>query len=395
MNILFYQWNAYNLHDILITFQQLKHNVTLLTDAIENPEEDMAYTQKLSQLLMEKRYDFLFSINFFPVLAEACHETDTLYVSWNCDSPLLAMYHDSIFYSTNVVFTFDYSNYSEFRQMGVTNIYHLPLAVHTKRIARQIQYDQPQNYPVSFVGSLYEKNSYDRIAASLPSYLCGYLEGAMKAQLLISGGNLLEALLTEDICMKLEDLVEYKKSSHSLADIRTLFSSTVLGFKAASLERLENLNFLSLQFLQRADYGRNQVHLFTNSKTEQLPFVTLHEPVDYLTKMPQIFYESSVNLNMTIPNIKTGIPLRVWDILGSRGFLLSNYQPEFDTTFRSGAHMDIYEDREELFDKILFYLGHDTLRQKIAKQGYELVQKEHTYLHRMKTFFDILHPYLQ
>ena len=57
--------------------------------------------------------------------------------------------------------------------------------------------------------------------------------------------------------------------------------------------------------------------------------------------------------------------------------------------------MDIYEDREELFDKILFYLGHDTLRQKIAKQGYELVQKEHTYLHRMKTFFDILHPYLQ
>lgn len=395
MKILFYQWNAYNLYDIRMAFEQLQHEVTMLTAPIDNPEEDTIYTEKLTKTLQEKRYDFLFSINFFPVLAKACHDSDTLYVCWNCDSPLLAMYHDFIFYSTNVVFTFDRSNYEEFCKLGVKNIHHLPLAVNTDRLSKQIVYTNAKKYPVSFVGSLYEKNSYDRIVDKLPSYLCGYLEGAMNAQLLVSGGNILETLLTDDICMKLEEIMQYKKSEHSWADTRALFSSTVLGFKTASLERLQNLNALSLYLLQHADTGKKSVHLFTNSTTNHLPFVALHEPVDYLLEMPQIFYDSKINLNMTIPNIKTGIPLRIWDILGSGGFLLSNYQVEFDTTFQPGTHMDIFENTEELLDKTDFYLNHDNLRQKIAARGYEFVQKEHNYTVRMKSFFDILlHQYL-
>lgn len=394
MKILFYQWNAYNLYDIRMAFEQLHHEVTMLTVPIDNPEEDAAYTQKLSKKLQEKRYDFLFSINFFPVLAEACHASNTLYVSWNCDSPLLAMYHDSIFYSTNVVYTFDRSNCEEFRQLGVTNIHHLPLAVNTERLSKQITHSSKKKYPVSFVGSLYEKNSYDRIAAKLPSYLRGYLEGAMNAQMLISGGNLLENLLTDDICMKLEEITQYKKSKKSWANTRTLFASTVLGFKTASMERLQNLNTLSLHLLRQSSSSRDNVHLFTNNVTDNLPFVNLHGPVDYLLEMPQIFFDSKINLNMTIPNIKTGIPLRVWDILGSGGFLLSNYQVEFDTVFHVGTHLDIFEDSEELLDKTEFYLKHDQLRKKIAIEGYELVQKEHNYMIRMESFFDILKQYL-
>lgn len=393
MKILFYQWNAYNLKDIYTTFCQLHHEVTMLTDPIKNPEEDAAYIEKLRKILLEKRYDFLFSINFFPVLAEACHQTETLYVSWNCDSPLLAMCHDSVFYSTNVVCIFDYSNYEEFRHLGVTNIYHLPLAVNTDRLSKQIEISSPIKYPVSFVGSLYEENSYDRIASSLPPYLSGYLEGAMNAQLLVSGGNILETLLTDEICMKLEEIIQYKKSEHSWASTRALFASTVLGFKTASLKRQKTLNYLSLQLLQ-TNAKREQVHLFTNSKTADLPFISVHGPVDYQTEMPQVFFDSAINLNMTIPNIKTGIPLRVWDVLGSNGFLLTNYQTEFDSNFKIGKHIEIYEDQEELIDKVAFYLSHDTLRKKIAKQGFELADKEHNYRIRINALFEIIKQYI-
>lgn len=385
MKILFYQWNAYNLYDIRMTFEKLGHDVTMLTKPLENPEEDASYVDMLTSYLSTHSFDFLFSINFFPVLATACHENDLPYVCWNCDSPLLAMYHESIFYPTTFCFTFDASNCEEFRAMGASQVFHLPLAVNTERIAKQQRAAASSDYPVSFVGSLYEKNSYDRIVQSLPSYLCGYLEGAMNAQLLISGGNLLESLLTDDICLMLEDHLDYRRSKKSFSNTRTLFASTVLGFKTASLQRHHLLNLLSLHA---------PVHLFTSSNTDELPLVHVHPPIDYLSEMPQIFRQSRINLNMTIPNIKTGIPLRVWDILGSGGFALTNYQTEFDGIFQAGGTLDIFEDAEELLEKTKFYLSHDAIRTKIAQNGLELVTKEHNYTIRIQQMFSIINNYM-
>lgn len=168
MNILFYQWNAYNLYDIRLTFEQLGHTVTMLSMPVENPEEDNEYVEKLCSYLNSHDYDFLFSINFFPVLAEGCHESGLLYVCWNCDSPLLALYHEAVFYPTNIIFSFDHSEHESLRALGVQEAYHLPLAVNTERLANQISHKKNPKYPVSFVGSLYEKNSYDAIADRLP-----------------------------------------------------------------------------------------------------------------------------------------------------------------------------------------------------------------------------------
>lgn len=374
------------MQDTVLGFQQAGCEVTLLPFQAEHIEEDPVFTQKLFQTLCTNSYDFVFSINYFPVIAQGCYDANTLYVSWTCDNPLLAMYHSTVFYPTNVIFTFDYSNYLEFRQLGVSQIYHLPLGVNPKRLQKQIS-SHKNSYDISFVGSLYEKNSYDTIVHQLPSYLCGYLEGAMNAQILVSGGNILETLLTDDICLSLEEFVTYRKSADSFATLRTLFSTTVLGFKTANLERVQTLNYLALQ-------GNWQVHLFTDSPTEDVPFLKTHPSVDYFQEMPQVFSDSAINLNMTIPNIKTGIPLRVWDILGCGGFLLSNYQVEFDHYFQGGHHMDVFEEKEELVDKVQFYGTHETLRQKIAKNGYDLVCREHTYALRIEKLLETVKPFL-
>ncbi len=385
MKILVYKWNAYNLQDILSAFSQAGHETAILEKAIQNPEEDNNYVDQLCCYLKCHSYDFLFSVNYFPVLAQACHESGLLYVCWTCDSPLLAMYHESVFYGTNIIFTFDRSNYETFSALGVANIFHLPLAVHTARLSSQMDTTQPQKYPVCFVGSLYEKNSYDSIASLLPPYLSGYLEGAMNAQILVSGGNLLEKLLTDDICLMLENIMDYQKSEKSFADTRTLFSNTVLGFKAASLERQRCLNALSLHV---------PTHLFTASPPGILPLVRIHPPVNYLSEMPQVFFESKINLNMTIPNIKTGIPLRVWDILGSGGFALTNFQAEMEGVFQAGGTLDIFESEEELTEKTDFYLKHGTLRRKIAKNGQKLVSEEHNYSIRIQQMLATLKPFL-
>ncbi len=397
MNILIYRWHSYHQHDIEANLIALGHNLTFINTPLNNIEEDIPYTEMVIKKLTNQNFDLLFSSNYFPVLAEACHVADTLYICWNCDSPLIAMYHKSIFYDTNHIFTFDYSNMQEFKELGVSNIYHLPLASDTKRIYNTISTSgnsmdilcRNYQYDISFIGSLYEKNSYDKIADQLPDYLCGYLDGALYAQLQISGGNMLEKLLTPDICRQLEEISDYHKSKDSFADISTLFATTVLGFKSASIQRRLYLNKLSIHFNKKHHdtIKKREVHLFTNSSTDDLPFVISHSSVDYYTQMPLIFSRSHINLNMTIPNIKTGIPLRVWDILSSGGFLITDFRPELTEYFTPDKDIVIFEDIDELIQKADFYLKHDTLMYKIAANAYEKVSKMHSCHERLKQIF--------
>ena len=247
MKILIYRWNSYNQNDIESAFKDAGCVCDIFNEKISHYENDPLFCEKLYTILKKGNYDFCFSINFFPLISEVCHDTDTLYVSWNCDAPLLAMYHRNVFFDTNIIFEFDYNNLIEFKNMGVTNIYYLPLAANVKGYDQLLTKNNPftepplpkstdtlheytetdsaaypvQNfskpaqpltgYDISFVGSLYEKNSYDKIQSDLPDYLTGYLDGAIFAQTQVSGGNILENLLTPEICSMIEEITDYKK----------------------------------------------------------------------------------------------------------------------------------------------------------------------------------------
>lgn len=160
-----------------------------------------------------------------------------------------------------------------------------------------------------------------------------------------------------------------------------LFANSLLGTYVAYNERLHILQELSEHF---------SVSLYTRSSTELLPLVKDCGSVDYLTEMPIVFHNSAVNLNMTLKTIKTGIPLRVFDVLGCRGFLISNYQEEIAELFEDGKDLVLYHSQEELLEKVDWYLKHDTERKKIAANGYNSVKKNHTAMHRLKDLFGIV-----
>lgn len=387
MKVLVYHWNSYNQKAVEDALSECGCSITLLTPHTGNIEEDDGFTSIVAEKLKQCGYDILFSVNFFPVLAHACHMSDTPYVCWNCDSPLLAMYNNSVLYETNFIFTFDRSNYEEFKNLGAKHIYHLPLA--SGGFKNVLKPGAPFKYDVSFIGSLYEKNSFDNISEKLPDYLCGYFDGALYAQLQVSGGNIIEKLLTPGICRQLEEITDYRQAGGSFADIRTLFSTTVLGFKAASMQRNMYLNSLSV-YLNKNRFSSRKcyLHLFTGSSTDRLMFVKCHGKADYYTQMPLIFNQSRINLNMTIPNIQTGIPLRVWDILSCGGFLLTDFRIELMDYFTPGKDIDIFEDIEELHDKTGFYLSHDSIRNKIANNAYNKVSKEHTCQKRIMSILE-------
>ena len=88
---------------------------------------------------------------------------------------------------------------------------------------------------------------------------------------------------------------------------------------------------------------------------------------------------------MTIKPIQTGLPLRIFDILGCGGFLMTNYQSELCDYFEIGVDLEAYTCMEELVEKCAYYLSHDRQRAQIAQKGYEKVCSLHTYPHRIHT----------
>lgn len=383
MNILVYRWKAYNYIDVIETLVQLGHQVDELEYHLGCYDEDEEFFGLLCKKLKQKVYDFVFTMNYFGVVSDGCEACQVPYVSWTCDNPLISMYHESIFNECNYIFCFDKTNYLEFKGMGCKRIWHLPLAVDTRRIDHVL--DKATDLrayanEIAFVGSLYERNSYDRIRAQLPEFLQGYFEGVIRAQMNISGGNIIEDLLTPDILAELEEYYHLDKTERSFSNLGLIFATTVLGFQVAKRQRRQSL----LELAKSHD-----VTIYTNSDTSDLLGVTYRGGVDYWSEMPKVFRMSKINLNLTIPNIVTGIPLRVWDVLGSGGFLLTNYQAELPEYLELGKDFVCFEDIYQMKELTDYYLKHEQERQSIALHGYETVKDHHSYEVRVKEMLSL------
>lgn len=378
MKILVYKWVAYNYRDIIETLKQMGHTVDTIEYKLTCYDEDENFAQILSEKLRSEKYDFVFTVNYYGVISDVCEREDILYFSWSCDSPLISMYHESLYNSCNRIFLFDMADVARFKAMGAEHVYYLPLCVDARRLQYLIERrPHPGIYQsdISFVGSLYEKNTYDRLVSKMSDYLIGYFDGAMTAQMAISGVNVLDEFFTPDIIEQVEEIFHLEKTERSFSNLSLIFRTTVLGFKIARTVRKKAL----------IELGKtNQVSLYTGSNMEDLVGVDYRGGLDYWSEMPIAFYESKINLNFTIPNIESGLPLRIWDILGSGGFLMTNYQAEIPMYFEEGKDLVCFDGIDELKDKCAYYLSHEDERIQIARKGLEKVICEHSYTERLK-----------
>ena len=119
MHILMYRWKAYNYRDIEQTFLLLGHTVDNIEQHLGNYDIDPEFEKIIENKLRETHYDMVFTVNYFALISNVCQKMGIKYVSWSCDNPLISMYHESIFHPCNYIFTFDKTNYLEFREMGV------------------------------------------------------------------------------------------------------------------------------------------------------------------------------------------------------------------------------------------------------------------------------------
>lgn len=392
MNVLFYRYGSICEPDIIEVFNKMGINV--YEDTQEMYDKACPSSQKLatiSAVLCEHPVDFIFSLNFFPFLSELCERLHLLYVCWSVDCPVLELFSTSIRNRCNRIFLFDYKQYETFYPQNPEGIFYLPLATHVARwddVLEHITEEDRQQYSseVSFVGSLYhEKSPLSEIhgSSSLPEFWKGYVKGLIESQLKVYGYNLLEDAIPEALIQSIKDAFpDFYCMENTFTNIdRYVAAHYYLGMHASEIERIRALNGLAEQF---------QVALYTRSNTTLLKNVTCRGGVTTHVEMPKIFHSSKINLNITIKPIQTGLSLRVWDILGCGGFLLSNYQAEIPDYFEIGRDLDCYESLADLKEKVRFYLTHEDIRREIADNGYRKVKAFHSYEARIATMLKML-----
>lgn len=387
MKILYIDYQMFGKDDIVEALTELGHKVEVTDIPLQYDGVPQRIEQELSKRITEGRYDAVFTSNYYPVVSACCNASGVCYISWTYDSPRLALYHPSILNECNYAFTFDSAECRALRKKGVKHIYYMPLAVNPQRLAAVNISEQDCNIfkaEVGMVASLYNEshNLYDRMAPKLTDYTRGYLEAAMQAQKNLFGGSILEEVLYNPRVM--QDMLKampYQLERDSLANVEYVYANYFLARKVATLQRLEYIEAIAENF---------DMKVYTSGDLSGIPTAKHMGTVDYKTDMNKVFRLSKINLNITLPSIHTGIPLRAMDIMGAGGFLLTNYQADFFELFEPDVDFVYYTSLSDAMNKIDYYLQHEEERITIAENGRRKMAECFSYRNQLEQMLEIV-----
>lgn len=373
MKLLFFQWNSFMNQGIEAALHKLQMEYETFMYQFIDWEKDDVFLEKFKKRLHQDAYDVVFSVNFSPLISQICEECGVRYVAWVYDSPIHIRDLSALKRSCNEVYFFDRGQAEVYRTLGIDARY-MPLAVDVKMLQNVIAHGKKQTYKtdVSMVGQLYQ-TEYNYFTAPLDGYLKGYLEGVINSQMKVYGGYLIPELITPELLERMN--VVYKKVAVDGFQMGRRELEYMLAQEVTGRERYMALALLSSR------YG---VDFYSNDNDERLSNVNFRGYADYNKVMPLVFAQSRINLNISLRTIRTGIPLRILDIMGAGGFVLTNYQEEVQEYFKIGEECEVYDNLEDMVLKADFYLHNEEIRQSIASAAYERVRRDFTFEDRLK-----------
>ena len=373
--------------DLAISLIMAGHEV----DIIENYEctyviDDEMCRNKITEAILNAQkivpYDFVISYNYVPSAAYVCNSMGLLYISWMYDSWQPTLYSESIMLPCNRIFVFDSTEYEYIKGMGVKHVYLLTLAVNCDRLSEMDLSDVENSYccDVSLVGRLYcdeSVNGYNAMKTYLENDIRHKIDGIIQNTMgsWDEGNNWFKKFKELNYTqIPNVDAADERKKCMLTDDI--YYTSICFARAITQLDRTMALNALAKKYKTR---------IYTYEKTTGLiPEDDVHNGVNYMDEMPKVFFNSKINLNISLRSIFAGIPLRVFDVMGSGGFLMSNKQKDMDGLLVDGVDYVSFDSIKDLTDKAEHYLHHEDERIKILVNGYRKVCNYHTYQHRIE-----------
>ena len=382
MNIIFYRYKSICEPDFIDAYKALGVDVIEDTDGMDTSLSIDQKINRLGNIIYDNKPLFVFSINYLPFIAILCERLHVIYIAVTVDCPVFEIFNTSIRSQFNRVFLFDKAQYDAIYSENPQCIYHLPLGAATVRLNDTLGDTNDYKYGISFVGSLYNEKDpmpdTNLFSAAVASKINQVFETQLSSD--VYGMRELKKSVDSELISELKNLSDsFYPSDMSVYDISEYVAlNDYLSPHITFLERVRLLNLIG------ESIDNAELHFFTQSKTDDLSGkIHVHGGVNSLTEMPFVFRQSKINLNITTRSITSGLSQRIWDVLGCRGFLITNYQPEIDQFFSDGNDLVTYKSYEELIDKISYYLENNTERESIAQNGWAKVNESGSVLNRV------------
>lgn len=376
---------------IMCALDRMGHEVgayPVVLEKIGGDGEGEKEEKRLREFLKNNRVDFVISNIFAPSVAQTTYELGIKFALYGMDSPMYETYLPVYpRYDNCYLFFFDRREYEMAKRKGYTNVYHMPLAADvawTEKLVITDEEIRKYGCNVSFVGSLYSDNVYDRYLKRFPATVQQIFTEMMEESAFQWDGRdrLGESLTPELAALVKNTCPELYTRPYELSDEYYL-KGYFFGRKLTHIERA-----LLLQVLA----GQYDIHLYTRNDDIVPEGIRRFPEISQMTGAFKVFYSSKINLNITLRSIESGIPLRIFDIMSVGGFVLTNYQEEIPDLFAEGKEIVTFKTPEELIDKADYYLKHDTERINIGINGYKKVKKCYTYEHQLQKIISILFP---
>lgn len=165
----------------------------------------------------------------------------------------------------------------------------------------------------------------------------------------------------------------YDKEIYAKIDIVKTIDISFIGDIACKIHRREYIDYIGKNGLAAEIFG-------TGSRHGQ---VTLEQ-------MVQVFNKSKINLNFSDISLNSAIKKelninhrirqmkgRIAEAALCGGFVLSEYVPGIEEVFELDKEIVIFRSKEEMVDKIKYYLADEDMRETIAKKGHVRALKDY------------------
>ena len=359
--------------DISWALIQLGYEPIILDCGMHLDSYSIHDTDVFSQIIKKTHSDIVFTHDFSPFISRACLENQIPYIAWTWDTPQQALYDENVRNSCNYIFAFDHKQCEELQSMGLAHVYYMPLAANTTRVGLMtISKEDERKYKcdVSFIGQLYKKNLYSDVQDAVTDSTKKEIDAAIEnAYAKWDGIDRINHVLSDAAIEDLTNMDEAFKRNDFRMNIRLFFETKVIAQRLAYLERIEMLKRLS----------KYKLKFYTTDPDVHIDGVESLSKLNYDEGLPKAYHLSKININITLHSITSGIPLRVFDIMGVGGFVLTNYQPEIEELFTPGVDLEVYHSLDEMMEKVQYYLTHDKERIRIAMNGYQKVKANYCY----------------
>lgn len=381
-------------NDCMDAFENLGYDVVKWpTEEITNDED----AQNIVNYINNNKINYVFSVNFVTVYSYICNQLNIPYISWTVDTPMYSIYAKEITNKNNFSFIYDRIVAEDLKnKTGANNIYYMPVAANTERLDKiKLSGNDTKEYKtdISFLGTTGLENELNLIMNNLSPQLINKINDLFSLQSKNTQEFLIKKLLDKDLCKEVFDILCNLNFTVPKKDLGYIYASEndvvsfILARKFNELERINLVQNLSNKFKFNV-YGDD------NWTQVQGKFLKFKGNAEHFIEMPKVFKLSKININLTRIYVESGLPMRVFDIMGSKGFLLTNNKEDIQKYFIDGEDLVVYRDLKDLMDISQYYLHHENERQKILLNGYEKVKKEHTYEIRLNEIMSIVKSHM-